>query len=55
MGKWMSELKERVVVVDKGRITIPKRIRDLLKIKDGSVLEMYPLEDNKVVMEVLIR
>jgi AbrB family looped-hinge helix DNA binding protein len=48
-------LRVRVKVEDKCRVTIPKDIRDLLKIKDGSVLEMYPLEDNKVVMEVLIR
>ncbi|MEM0111359.1 MAG: AbrB/MazE/SpoVT family DNA-binding domain-containing protein [Candidatus Parvarchaeota archaeon] len=51
----MSELKDRVLVIDNGRITIPKKLREYLKIKDGSVLEIYAEGNNKLVLEVLVR
>jgi AbrB family looped-hinge helix DNA binding protein len=51
----MSELKERVEVVQNGRITIPKRLREKLGIKDGSILEAYVTEKGKLVIEVLLK
>jgi AbrB family looped-hinge helix DNA binding protein len=51
----MAELRERVEVDSFGRITIPKKIRQQLQLKNGSILEAYPVKDNKIVLEVLIR
>jgi len=48
-----AELRERTFVIADGRITIPKRIRDRLGLKDGSIVEVY-LVGNKIVVEVLV-
>lgn len=49
----MSELKARVRVISHGRITIPKRLREHLKIKEGTILEAYA-QEGKLILEVLI-
>jgi AbrB family looped-hinge helix DNA binding protein len=54
MSKTDETLRERVKVIDNGRITIPKAIRDKLGIKDGAILEVYSFK-NKVVLEVLLK
>ena len=46
-------LRERVKVGDKGRIVLPKPIRQALGIKNDSILEVY-LYNGKIVMEVLV-
>ena len=46
-------LRERVKVGDKGRIVLPKPIRQALGVKTDSILEVY-LYNGKIVMEVLI-
>jgi len=51
----MESLRERVKVIDNGRITIPKSIRDELNIPDGAVLEVYPIGKDKLVLEILVR
>jgi AbrB family looped-hinge helix DNA binding protein len=52
----MSELRERVRVGVDGRVSIPKPIRQKLGIKEGStILEVYPIKENKIVMEVLAK
>jgi len=51
----MEDLKERVKVVEQGRITIPKSIRDELKIPDGAILQVYSLGKDKIVLEILVR
>jgi AbrB family looped-hinge helix DNA binding protein len=50
----MEELRERVEVLDQGRITIPKNIRDKLGIRPGSILEVY-IKGKAIIMEVLIK
>ncbi len=50
----MEELRERVEVLDQGRITIPKSIRDKLGIRRGSILEVY-LKGKAIIMEVLVK
>ena len=47
--------RERVKVVDNGRITIPKSIRDELNIPDGAILEVSAVGKDKLVVEVLVR
>ena len=54
MDKIEETFRERVKVIDNGRITIPKAIRDKLGIKDGTILEVYTI-GHKVVLEVLLR
>jgi|YelNatPaOPRAMG01_1025707.scaffolds.fasta_scaffold00613_44 AbrB family looped-hinge helix DNA binding protein len=54
MSKAEGTLRERVKVIDNGRITIPKAIRDKLDIRDGAILEVYTVKD-KIVLEVLVR
>jgi AbrB family looped-hinge helix DNA binding protein len=50
----MEELRERVEVLDQGRVTIPKNIRDRLGIKTGSILEVY-IKGKAIIMEVLLK
>jgi AbrB family looped-hinge helix DNA binding protein len=50
----MEELKERVEVLDQGRITIPKNIREKLGIRAGSILEVY-IKGKAIIMEVLVK
>lgn len=52
MSETSESLRGRVDVLDMGRITIPKAIREKLGIKKDSILEVYLLK-NKIVMEVL--
>jgi AbrB family looped-hinge helix DNA binding protein len=54
MSKTDETLRERVKVIDNGRITIPKAIRDKLGIKDGTILEVYIIK-NKVILDVLVK
>ena len=49
----VSGLRSRTIVTSGGRISIPKKIRDELSIKEGSVLELYVYK-GKVVIEVLV-
>jgi len=52
----LSELRERVRVGIDGRVAIPKAIRQKLGIKEGStILEVYTIKENKIVMEVLVK
>jgi len=37
-------------VTSKGQITIPKRVRELLGIKPGSVIDFERLEDGRIVL-----
>jgi len=46
--------RERAEVISDGRVTIPKRFRDELEIKEGSILEAYVV-NKKLVFEVLMR
>ena len=46
-------LRERVKVGDKGRIVLPKPIRQALGVKTDSILEVY-LYNGKIVMEILV-
>jgi len=51
----MSEAEhERVQMLTEGRVTIPKKIREELGIKDGSILEAY-LDGKKIILEVLVK
>jgi AbrB family looped-hinge helix DNA binding protein len=57
----MSELRHRVKVDDKGRLTIPTSIRAAMEIKNGSILQVYPLNltgtdsKTKFIVEVLVK
>jgi len=53
-------MKENVIVRSEGRIAIPKKIRDRLGIKKGSILQLetYPTgseNPNKILIEVIVR
>lgn len=50
-----SELRKRTFVISGGRITIPDNIRKKMEIKEGTVVEIYPISKNKLVVEVLTR
>jgi AbrB family looped-hinge helix DNA binding protein len=54
MSEAEGMLRDRVKVVDNGRITIPKAIRDKLGIKDGTILEVYTI-GQKVILDVLVK
>jgi AbrB family looped-hinge helix DNA binding protein len=54
MSETEEPLRERVKVLELGRITIPKGIREKLGIQDGSILEVYTVK-GKVVLEVLAK
>ena len=49
-----DQLRERVEVIERGRITIPKKIREKLGIKEGTILEVYLFKD-KIILDVLVR
>ena len=51
--KMVSNLRSRTIVTSGGRISIPKKIRDALSIKEGSVLELY-IYKGKMIIEVLV-
>jgi len=48
----MSLPKKIIKVIGDGRITIPKKFREELRIKEKSVLEGY-VTKNKIVLEVI--
>jgi len=48
----MSLLRKEITVIGDGRITIPKTFREILGIKEKSVLEGY-VTKNKIVLEVI--
>ena len=50
----MSLPRERVKMIKDGRITIPKRFREQLEVKEGSVFEVS-LYGRKLLLEVLIK
>jgi AbrB family looped-hinge helix DNA binding protein len=50
----VEELRERVEVLDQGRITIPKNIREKLGIRTGSILEVY-IRGKAIIMELLVK
>jgi AbrB family looped-hinge helix DNA binding protein len=51
----MSELRYRVKVDDKGRLTIPAIIRTELEIKNGSILEIELFKGKFFVVKVLVK
>jgi len=50
MGKGELGLKSRGVVGSKGRITIPKSVRESLKITEGTFFEMEPHGSDKALI-----
>ena len=49
----MSLSRERIKMLADGRITIPKRFREELGVKEGSILEAS-LYKGKLLLEVLV-
>ena len=47
-------IRERVKIGVKGRIVIPKSIREELGLKKNTILEVYTYK-GKIIMEVLIK
>lgn len=50
----MDLSRERLDVISGGRITLPKKFREALGIKEKSILEAY-IHNGKLVIEVLVR
>jgi len=51
-----AELRPRVLVKTKGRITIPENVREKMKIKEGStILELQVVSQDKMIVTVLMR
>lgn len=50
-----EEERERIELLKDGRITIPKKWRDLLGLKHGSILEAKLTETKQIILEVLAR
>jgi AbrB family looped-hinge helix DNA binding protein len=51
----VAELRPRVFVGAKGRITLPDSARLTMEIKKGSCLEVLVLSKDKCVITVLVR
>jgi len=48
-------LKERVFLKSDGRMTLPKTIREKLKLTYGCALEVEVYSDNKILITVLAK
>lgn len=48
-----GKMSNRIIVGTKGRIILPKEIREELSIEEGTVLEVK-VEENKVILEVVL-
>jgi AbrB family looped-hinge helix DNA binding protein len=48
-----SDTVNRIIVGTRGRIILPKEIREKLNIREGTVLEVKT-EQNKVILEVVL-
>ena len=51
----MAKKLKRYVVNKNGRVTIPKYIRELLKLKPGSRLQFDVNEDGELILRPVIR
>ena len=60
-AKWEMELSDTAKVMSKGQVTIPKRIRDLLNLKNGDYVtfvvnkDEVQIQNSKVFIEENIR
>ena len=48
-----GNMSNRIIVGSRGRIILPKDVREELKIREGTVLEVK-VEENKVILEVVL-
>ena len=48
----LPEVKMGATVTSKGQITIPKRVRELLGIRPGSVIDFERIEDGRIVLVI---
>lgn len=53
-GSGTKDVRFKVIVRDKGQITLPREVRQALGIGRGSVLEVR-LEEGRLVLEVIAR
>jgi AbrB family looped-hinge helix DNA binding protein len=44
----------RIIVRSKGQITLPQEVREALRIREGSILELR-LEGSRLIVEVIAR